>query len=154
MKFLHIDNEAGVKEVNKAINNGKHVFILAHMETCGHCVEVLPKWKHLENVLAKKYANNDRIYVVDIKSNVASNVTKIGSIEGYPTMKYIGNKGKTVEPYEECRIPVKDRSTDSFIAWIENKTNHAVSQKGGTRRKTRRTTRRNKQKRTNRTNRK
>jgi hypothetical protein len=57
---------------------------------------------------------------------MSSFIKHIGAIEGYPTMKYIGNKGGKVEPYESSKIPVKDRSTESFIKWIETKIDGVV----------------------------
>jgi hypothetical protein len=54
-------------------------------------------------------------------------VKSIGSIEGFPTMKYIANKGSTVEAYEDSGIKNKDRSVDSFINWIESKITDNVS---------------------------
>jgi hypothetical protein len=36
-------------------------------------------------------------------------------------MKYITNKGHTIENYEDSSIKNKDRSADSFINWVESK---------------------------------
>jgi hypothetical protein len=130
MKFLHIDNsKSDIAQFNKYVEQGKHVFVLIFMVGCGPCSQTIPKWKHIESVLKKQYANNDDVVVADINKDMSSFIKHIGAIEGYPTMKYIGNKGGKVEPYEESKIPVKDRSTDSFIKWIETKIDRVIANK-------------------------
>jgi thiol-disulfide isomerase/thioredoxin len=153
MKFLHInDSRSDVALFNKYVEEGKDVFVLIFMVGCGPCKETIPKWKHIETVLKKEYAHNDNVVIADINKDLSSFIKNIGAIEGFPTMKYIGNKGKTVETYESSQIPIKDRSTNSFIQWIETKINRAITkrrtQRGGTQRsglkKIRSTIRRNK----------
>jgi len=51
----------------------------------------------------------------------------IGQVDGFPTMKYIANQGAIVETYENSGVKNKDRSTDSFINWIEQNINDVVS---------------------------
>jgi hypothetical protein len=46
----------------------------------------------------------------------------------FPTMRYISNNGKTIENYEDSDIETKDRTIDSFVDWVNSKTN---SKKGG-----------------------
>ena len=96
------------------------------MVGCGPCSQTIPKWKQLESVLKKQYAHDDNIVIADINKDMSSFIKHIGAIEGYPTMKYIGNKGGKVETYEQSKVPVKDRSTDSFIKWVETKINKIV----------------------------
>ena len=130
MKFLHIDNsKTDIEQFNKYVEQGKHVFVLIFMVGCGPCSQTIPKWKQIESALKKQYANNDDVVIADINKEMSSFIKHIGAIEGYPTMKYIGNKGGKVEPYEESKIPVKDRSTDSFIKWIETKIDRVVANK-------------------------
>lgn len=130
MKFLHIDNsKSDIALFNKYVAEGKHVFALIFMEGCGPCKDTLPKWKQLESVLKKQYAHNDNVVIADINKNMASFIKNVGAIEGFPTMKYLGNRGKTVEIYEKSNIPEKDRSTNSFIKWIETKINRFVAAK-------------------------
>lgn len=155
MKFLHInDSRSDVALFNKYVAEGKDVFVLIFMVGCGPCKDTIPKWKHLETVLKKEYAHNNNVVIADINKDLSSFIKNIGAIEGFPTMKYIGNKGKTVETYESSQIPVKDRSTNSFIQWIETKINRAITkQRGGAKRSLKkrrslkpRSTRRNKPK--------
>lgn len=127
MRFLHIDNsKSDIEQFNKYIEEGKHVFVLIFMVGCGPCSQTIPKWKQLESVLKKQYAHDDNIVIADINKDMSSFIKHIGAIEGYPTMKYIGNKGGKVETYEQSKVPVKDRSTDSFIKWVETKINKIV----------------------------
>ena len=132
MKFIHIDNSKSDIEVfNKYVAEGKHVFVLIFMVGCGPCMQTIPKWKQLENDLKKKYAHDDSVVIADINKEMSSFIKHIGAIEGYPTMKYIGNKGNKVETYEESVIPVKDRSTESFIKWVETKISKIVGKTQG-----------------------
>ena len=137
MKFLHInDSKSDIELFNKYIEDGKHVFVLIFMAGCRPCGETIPKWKHIETVLKKQYADNNNIVVADINKDMASFIKHVGEVIEFPTMKYIGNKGAIVEAYEKSNIPIKDRSTDSFIEWIESKINNVVlsknnSMKGG-----------------------
>lgn len=127
MRFLHIDNsKSDIEQFNKYVEEGKHVFVLIFMVGCGPCSQTIPKWKQLESVLKKQYAHDDNIVIADINKDMSSFIKHIGAIEGYPTMKYIGNKGGKVETYEQSKVPVKDRSTDSFIKWVETKINKIV----------------------------
>jgi thiol-disulfide isomerase/thioredoxin len=136
MIFLHInDSMKDIELFNKYVQEGKHVFVLIFMEGCGPCEETKPKWKQIETQLSKQYKNNNDIVVADINKNLLEFIQIVGSIEGFPTMKYIHKKGAKMETYEESNITTKDRSTSSFIQWIENKVKHVSvdKQKGGKR---------------------
>jgi hypothetical protein len=53
--------------------------------------------------------------------------------KGFPTIRYISDKGKTSEDYEDCPdVKDKDRKIDSFVEWIESKMS---KQKGGKRKR-------------------
>jgi thiol-disulfide isomerase/thioredoxin len=127
MHILHIHSEKDVDKIDEMIEQGKDVFILVYMEGCGPCNATRPEWAKLESALKNQYANMDDLVVIDINKDFISKVKHIGSIDGFPTMKYIGNNGKMVENYEDSRIRKKDRSVNSFINWIETKINKMVS---------------------------
>ena len=40
----------------------------------------------------------------------------------FPTIRFITNKGKDVENYEDSSVENKDRTIDSFVDWINLKT--------------------------------
>lgn len=127
MIVLHINSEKEVKEVDKMIKQGKDVFILVYMEGCGPCNATRPEWAKIESALKDQYANNNKLVVIDVNKDYLSSIKYIGNVDGFPTMKYIGNKGKIVETYENASINKKDRSVSSFINWIESKINNMIS---------------------------
>jgi len=127
MHFLHINSEKDVNQIDKHIKKGDNVFILVYMEGCGPCNATRPEWAKLEYALKDQYAKNNKLVVIDVDKDYISSVKHIGSIDGFPTIKYAGNYGKTIEPYENSPIKKKDRSIDSFINWIENKINTVIS---------------------------
>lgn len=127
MIVLHINSEKEVKEVDKMIKQGKDVFILVYMEGCGPCNATRPEWAKIESALKDQYANNDKLVVIDVNKDFLSSIKHIGNVDGFPTMKYIGSKGKIVESYENSSINKKDRSVSSFINWIECKINKMIS---------------------------
>jgi thiol-disulfide isomerase/thioredoxin len=127
MHILHINSEKDVSKIDKMIKQGKDVFILVYMEGCGPCNATRPEWAKIESALKDQYAKNDKLVVVDVNKDFMQSVKMIGKVDGFPTMKYIGNHGKTVEAYENSSIKKKDRSVSSFINWIESKINKMMS---------------------------
>jgi len=127
MIIKHIKDESNAMEIDKYVNNGKHVFVLVYMIGCGPCNATRPEWSKLESSLKDQYANKDDVVIIDVDQTLMPYVKSIGSVEGFPTMKYIANKGTTIEAYEDSGVKNKDRSIDSFINWIESKITHNVS---------------------------
>jgi|LakMenEpi03Aug12_release.lakeMendotaPanAssembly.Ray.scaffolds.fasta_scaffold112709_4 hypothetical protein len=127
MIVLHIETEKDAFMVDKLINQGKDVFILVYMKGCGPCNATRPEWEKIEPTLKSQYANNNKLVVIDINKDYIDKIKHIGSIDGFPTMKYISNYGKKVEPYETSTITTKNRSLDSFINWIETNINTVKS---------------------------
>ena len=127
MHILHINSENDASKIDEMIKDGKDVFIIVYMEGCGPCNATRPEWGKLESALKEQYSTNDKLVVIDVNKDFISNIKHIGSIDGFPTMKYIGTYGKTIEPYEESSIKKKDRSINSFINWIESKINKVIS---------------------------
>jgi thiol-disulfide isomerase/thioredoxin len=127
MHVLHINSQKDVKNIDKYINNGDHVFILIYMEGCGPCNATRPEWTKLESALKTHYANNNDIVIIDVNKDYIGSLKSIGTIDGFPTMKYIANRGQLVESYENSSINKKDRSVDSFVNWVESKINQVIS---------------------------
>jgi len=127
MHILHINSEKDISKIDKMIKQGKDVFILVYMEGCGPCNATRPEWAKIESALKDQYAKNDKLVVIDVNKNYMLNIKHIGKVDGFPTMKYIGNYGKTIELYEDSSITKKDRSVNSFINWIESKINKMES---------------------------
>ena len=108
MHILHINSEKDVSNVDKMIEEGNDVFILVYMEGCGPCNATRPEWSKIESALKEQYSKNDKLVVIDLNKDFLSKVKHINEVEGFPTMKYIGNYGKTIETYENSSIKKKD----------------------------------------------
>ena len=137
MIFITINSKDGdVKELNSFIEQGKQIFILFYMEGCGPCNATRPEWKKIENILKKKYNQNQNIVIAEVDQALISKIPLLKKQpSGFPTMFYITNNGNLLEDYEESDILLKDRSIDSFIDWIESKIKIPLNVKGGSRRK-------------------
>jgi hypothetical protein len=107
--------------VDDMIRGKKHVFILIYMEGCGPCNATRPEWSKMTHTLQRQYSKNKDIVIIDINKDLLTSIKNVGNINGFPTMKYITNKGNTVENYEDSPIKNKDRSADSFINWVDTK---------------------------------
>jgi hypothetical protein len=127
MHILHINSQKDVSKIDKMIKQGNDVFILVYMEGCGPCNATRPEWEKLYGALKDQYAHNNKLVVIDVNKDYLPNIKHIGSIDGFPTIKYISNYGKNIESYEDSSIKKKDRSVDSFINWIETNINHTIS---------------------------
>jgi thiol-disulfide isomerase/thioredoxin len=128
MHFIHADPKNNhVEDINKHVGDGKDVFILVYMEGCGPCEATRPQWAKIKGELEQQYKKKDNVVVVDIDKDLLPSLKHIGSIDGFPTIKYIGKKGSIVESYENSSIKNKNRTVDSFVQWIESKINHVVS---------------------------
>jgi thiol-disulfide isomerase/thioredoxin len=97
------------------------------MEGCGPCNATRPEWEKLASALKGRYATNNDLVIIDVNKDYVGSLKSIGSIDGFPTMKYITNHGQTIEAYENSSITKKDRSVDSFINWIESNINDVIS---------------------------
>jgi len=107
--------------VDDLIKHKKHVFIIIYMEGCGPCNATRPEWSKMAHTLQKQYANNKDIVIIDLNKDLLPFIKNVGNVNGFPTMKYITDKGHVIESYEDSGIKNKDRSADSFINWVESK---------------------------------
>jgi hypothetical protein len=119
------------KKVNKHIedlnnymkNRTNQVFILFYMEGCGPCNATRPEWHKMRNVLSDDFLNRKDIQIVSIDKDYADKLECVKSQPvGFPTMRYMIDGGEISENYEDSSISTKDRTIDSFIEWIKNKT--------------------------------
>lgn len=127
MHILHINSGKDVHKIDKYIKDGSDVFILVYMEGCGPCNATRPEWEKIESALKHQYAKNNKLVVIDVNKDYLSDIKHIGEVDGFPTIKYIGNNGSIIETYESSSIKKKDRSVSSFINWIESKINSVIS---------------------------
>ena len=127
MVIFNASDPNTAKKINDIIKNTKHIFILVYMVGCGPCNATRPEWKKMCQSLENKYSLNDDVAILDLDSKFMNEVEGLGDINGFPTMKYMSDNGNVVEAYEDSSIPNKERSSNSFIEWIESK----VSKKNG-----------------------
>ena len=131
MKILHIDpKNKNTKLFNEYVEQGKHIFVLFYLDGCGPCNATRPEWTKIENVLKNKYEQNETLVIADVDQEFLKEIKYLTSQpKGFPTIRYISDKGKTSEDYEDCPdVKDKDRKIDSFVEWIESKMS---KQKGG-----------------------
>lgn len=136
MKFLNVSN---LHNFDEYIKNGKNVFVMFHMNGCKFCSSALPEWhkiKKWHDNKKHKLNNTDNVIIADIESSMLPNIKNSQNIEGYPTIRYIYNYGKSYEDFNGERV------FSEFIKWIESKTAKRTGtsvnkMKGGKRNKTR-----------------
>ena len=153
MKILHIDPKTkNTNLFNEYVEKGKHIFVIFYLEGCGPCNATRPEWKKIEHALKNKYGKNENIVIADVDQELLKEIKYLTTQpKGFPTIRYISNKGKFSEDYEDSPdVKNKDRKIDSFVEWIDSKMS---KQKGGkrktkkNRKRGKRKTRRNKTKR-------
>ena len=128
MIIIHATTEAGANEVNKHVESGKDVFMLIYMEGCGPCNATRPEWKKLEGALKHQYRKNNSLVIATIDSKVVSSLKHAGDIIGFPTIIYLSQNGKKLEPFEASSIKDKQRNVDCFVNWVESHVGNIVSE--------------------------
>jgi hypothetical protein len=129
---LMSDYQNEIENFNNHIGEGRHIFLFLFMDGCGPCNETKPKWKKIQKMIKQSHGNREDVVVAAINQKLFENLNNAGKEPmGYPCLRYI--KGPSVEEYEDSTVQNKDRTTESFINWIESK---IQKQKGG--RKTKR----------------
>ena len=124
MKILHIDPRTkNTNLFNESVEKGKHIFVIFYLEGCGPCNATRPEWKKIEHALNNKYKKNKNIVVADVDQELLKEIKYLTTQpKGFPTIRYISNKGKTSEDYEDCPdVKDKNRKIDSFVEWIDSK---------------------------------
>lgn len=111
------DPQQDIDMLNREVDDGKHIFLFTYLDNCGPCNQTKPKWDSMKN----KIKNNNEVVVVRLNSKLFPLLKKMGSEPaGYPSIRYVSQNG--VEEYEDSTgSGVKDRSTESFLKWIQHK---------------------------------
>ena len=131
MVYLEINKknyESGSPNLINQLNNhlthkDDKIFILYFMEGCMPCNATRPEWSKLDNVLSNEFKNRNDIVIVSIDKDLAGKLKNIGKEpNSFPTIRFMKNAGKINENYEDSDISKKDRTIDSFVEWIKNKT--------------------------------
>jgi hypothetical protein len=112
------DPQQDIDMLNSKLDDGKHIFLFTYLDGCGPCNQTKPKWDSMKD----KIKNKNDLVVVRLNSKLFPLLKKMGSEPaGYPSIRYVNKNG--VEEYEDCTgSGVKDRSTESFLKWIQHKT--------------------------------
>ena len=126
MEFLHITDDTKMDELNKLNSyikdDKKHIFLLIFMNGCAPCEATKPHWLKIEEKIGEKNKNNEDVIIADLEQSLLNSLKGLPKQpSGFPTMYYIKNGGKTCEDFNS-------RDIDSFIKWIESKTEN---KKGG-----------------------
>jgi len=120
----HSTNESGdmslVNSLNHDIKNGKQLFIFIFMDGCGPCNSTKPSWDNIRPKLERKYKDDDSTVIVRLNKDLFDKMSNIGEDPaGFPTLRRISSNGNVIEEYENSGLNKLDRSTTSFINWIE-----------------------------------
>jgi len=121
MVIVNANNKKTAQLLNNLISNANHVFILVYLNGCGPCNATRPEWKKMSDTLKNKYDKNSDVAILDLDSEFMNDVEQIGNVNSFPTIKYLNPKNKIVEDYENSNISSKDRSSKSFVTWVESK---------------------------------
>lgn len=132
-KFINFEviDEPSSKIVNDIINNHPHTFILIRMNGCGPCEATVPEWKKMCKIIENKKSKNSEIALINFEKSFLSNLNDVGEVNGFPTIKYINRHKKIIEPYEDSSIKVKNRSSKSFVDWVNSKLSKLTKKGGG-----------------------
>ena len=124
MHIYHVNSKKDSEIVDKKIKEGKEIFLIVYMEGCPPCNAARPEWDKMKGHIKKHHPNNDKLVIIDINKEYLLGISYIGSVFSFPTIKHIKDYGDTMENYEDSSIDIKDRSSESFIKWIETKLKH------------------------------
>ena len=117
------ETQQDIDMVNRQLDDGKHIFLFTYLDNCGPGNQTKPKWDSMKD----KIKNKNDVVVVRLNSKLFPLLKKMGSEPaGYPSIRYVSKNG--VEEYEDCAgSGIKDRSTESFLRWIQHKTRASSS---------------------------
>lgn len=125
MVYLEVNKKTTSKTVdalNRYLKDARaKLFVLIYMEGCGPCNMTRPEWSKLKNVLPEAILKSDTDVIVAIDKDELERFPDIKEANSFPTIRYITDRGDTVENYEDSDIATKDRTVDSFVEWITSK---------------------------------
>ena len=124
MKILRTDTDGNgehiSKEVNQHIQDGHIVFVLIYMEGCGPCNATRPEWEKMETIISQWYKNVPNLVVATVDHQYLSNMPLVGPCSGFPTLVCVRDGGARIEAYEDAPMRIKNRTSDSFIEWVDH----------------------------------
>lgn len=107
-----------VEEINKYVAKGDQLFLFVFMDGCGPCNHTKPSWDGMKMQLENKYRDNGSIIVARVNNKLFDDLKGVGTEPmGYPSLRQI-SRGKVSEYEDDDRVREKDRSTKSFVEWV------------------------------------
>jgi len=94
--------------VKEGFAGGKE-FVLVHMNGCGHCETLMPKW---ENAVAEN-KTNVKMRAVEMSEGDGPKLCKKHNITGFPTIILLDSKGKKLDDYNG------ERSKDGILDFLQ-----------------------------------
>jgi len=120
MKYIEVETEQAIPAFATELNKGAPVFVLFHMDGCGHCIAMRPEWQKLRTVgqslgapVVIAEVNQKLLTPLSNKLSNSKIKNNIANISGFPSIKYI--KGDTIVDYDG------DRTIDRFMKWIRSR---------------------------------
>jgi thioredoxin-like negative regulator of GroEL len=112
MVYINVTPE-NAKLCNLLLNKNKWV-VLYHWKQCGHCIELLPKWKSVTE-------NEKNCCIMDIEyDNYPYLKKKFTNVTGFPSIVVYSN-GNSIKEFKEQRTTA---NLKKFIKSPENHNNH------------------------------
>lgn len=123
MKIIEID-ETNPSTFDDEIRKGP-AFVKFYMTGCIHCENVKPTWESLVSELKDDTRN---LSLINVNSNALNDIkwSKVGEVQGYPTIMMVYDGGNLFKMYEG------DRSLEDMKKFIDDFLNEGMS--GGGRR--------------------
>ena len=124
MKNNEIDGN-NIQDFKSILNNpDKKIFILIHANWCGHCKEILPVWKIIQeeknNSDNSDNGDNSDIVIVSLESDYLDNFKdNLPTIDGFPSIYYIHKN--IPEKYEG------ERDKENLLKFINTKSNNDIN---------------------------
>jgi thiol-disulfide isomerase/thioredoxin len=112
MSFHDLRNGDGSK-LQKLVAD-KDSLVRFHADYCGHCKAMEPEWEKVKD----RVADMKNMQVIDVEDSAVKHVPshlKEG-VDGYPTIRALTNKGKTVYSYSG------PREADTIVPWLKSMT--------------------------------
>lgn len=116
--YRYFTRQSGVSMTyeHMTLPNDEPTFALFYAPWCGHCKNVLPTWKELEQKMDGKHCR-----VVSVNSEENSDLLEAHGIKGFPTFKWLPYGMNHPADGEEYN---GGRTMESFIEYMQKKSSN------------------------------
>lgn len=117
------NNQTIIDEINNLTKKGKNVFLFVYMNGCGPCNSTIPQWDNIPNKMNNHANHKDDVVTLRINKDLFPLLKNMGSEPGgFPTLRHVTkDQVDEFEDWQPMDGTMRDRTTDSFIKWIEDK---------------------------------